>query len=113
MLLKWFKSLSLGWKAFVVLFTIAFIGYQIMSVQYQILHHKLINQIIEEKTILEDKKKANNQKQDKAINRGETVTRKVQDEIIQINQKSKENAQAIDNADYSDAKLDSLLASYD
>lgn len=112
-LITWFANLSFSGKLLVILAFGWVVTYQVMSIQLSLANKALMNQIIEEKTIVEEKIFENEQTQDSIINTAENKNTVFQKEIQAINLKSKQDAEKIDNTDYSMSKLDSLLASYD
>ena len=108
-----FKGLSSSGKIIVFLLIGWFVTYSIMGVKLHFAHKALVEQIEEEKAIVEKNITANEQKQDSAIAKGYSGNTKIQSDIKYINEKSKQDAEKIYNSDYPISKLDSLLASYD
>lgn len=111
-IITWFKELSITWKVAVgaIVVIIFLCIYFSMVIAYK--EHLLIKRISDE---IESVKKAqaDSEKETKStISEGKTTNAKAIEKNRSIDKKLKQDEATIDNADYPNSKLDSLLTSY-
>lgn len=111
-MLNWFKSLSTPWKAFVGLFVVAFFAVSYLTAKVSYSHYQRVKWIKENIEVLISEKQENTIKTDSALAKGEEVTKQTIIKNKAIDKKLENEKSIIDNSEYSNDKLDSLLTKY-
>lgn len=112
MIWTWFIKLKGTDKIATIIIFLLVLAYLSVNLQLRYTQNQLLKQSIEYREEVREKKKENSKKQDNEIDTGTNLNKEVPIVIKKRKLKSKKDAEAIDNSEYSDAELDSLLASY-